>query len=122
MVKDEKGNEFFITSDVASAIHFDLIVNGYINKVGESDTEYYQDKKNGEVKVADEVKEYASDVIGIIDSIYDSKSMAPVNARSNNVELQVRQEKLNSKEFKALWSRSLIPSLFMWLILIRVAD
>lgn len=105
VVKDEKGNEFFITSDVASAIHFDLIVNGYINKVGELTDKYYQDKKNGEVKVADEVKEYASDVIGIIDSIYDSKSMAPVNARSNNVELQVRQEKLNSKEFKALWSR-----------------
>lgn len=105
VVKDEKGNEFSITSDVASAIQFDLIVNGYINKVGELTDKYYQDRANGEVKVAEEVKGYASDVIGIIDSIYDGKSMQPENARSSNVELRVSQEKLNSKEFQALWSR-----------------
>ena len=105
VVKDDKGNEFLITSDVASAIHFDLIINGYVNKLGELTDKYYQDKANGEIKVADEVKDFASGVIEIIDSIYDSNSMKPENARSNNVELQVDQEKLNSKEFKALWSR-----------------
>ena len=113
VVQDGKGNEFFITSDVASAIHFDLIVNGYINKVGELTDKYYQDKVNGEVKVAEEVAEYADDVIGIIDSIYDTKSMQPENARSNNVELQVDQEKLNSKEFKALWSRINAKSVYV---------
>lgn len=105
MVKDNHGNEFMITSDVASAIYFDLIVNGYINKQGALTNKYYEDKANGEIKVAEEVKDYASDVIGIIDSIYDSKAMMPENARSNNVELTCDEEKLNSKEFKALWSR-----------------
>lgn len=105
MVKDDQGNEFMITSDVASAIHFDLIVNGYINKLGALTDKYYEDKANGEIKVAEEVKDYAVDVIGIIDSIYDSKAMMPENARSNNVELTCDEEKLNSKEFKALWSR-----------------
>lgn len=113
MVKDDKGNEFMITKDVAAAIHFGLIVNGYINKTGELTDKYYADKANGEIKVADEVKEYASDVIGIIDSIYDSKAMMPVNARSNNVELEVDQEKLNSKEFKALWSRINAKSVYV---------
>lgn len=105
MVKDDQGNEFMITSDVASAIHFDLIVNGYINKLGVLTDKYYEDKANGGIKVAEEVKDYAVDVIGIIDSIYDSKAVMPENARSNNVELTCDEEKLNSKEFKALWSR-----------------
>ena len=104
-VKDDQGNKFLITPDVASVIYFDLIVNGYINRTGELTDKYYQDRANGGVKVADEVKDYEADVIGILDSIYDSSSMKPENARSNNVQLQVDQEKLNSKEFKALWSK-----------------
>ena len=97
LVKDDQGNEFLITSDVASAIHYDLIVNGYINKLGELTDKYYEDKANGEIKIAEEAKDIASGVIEIIDSIYDSKAMKPENARSNNVELQVDDEKLNSK-------------------------
>lgn len=105
VVKDGRGNELYITSDAASAIYFDLVVNGYINKAGELTDKYYQDKANGEVKLAEEVKDYASDVIGIIDSVYDRKCMQPENARSSNVELQISQKKLHSKEFKTLWSR-----------------
>lgn len=113
VVKDDKGNEFVITRDVASAIHFDLIENGYINKFGELTDKYYEDKANGELKIADEVKDFSADVIGIIDSIYDSKAMLPENARSNNVELQVDDEKLNSKEFKALWSKINAKSVYV---------
>lgn len=105
IVKDDKGNEFMITADVAAAVYFDLIISRYINKSGELTEKYYADKASGDIKVADEVKEYASDVIAIIDSVYDSKMMMPDNARSNNVELQIDQEKLNSKEFMALWSK-----------------
>lgn len=113
VVKDDKGNEFVITRDVASAIHFDLIVNGYINKIGELTDKYYEDKANGEIKIADEAKNFSADVIGIIDSIYDSKAMQPENTRSNNVELQVDVEKLNSKEFKALWSKINAKSVYV---------
>lgn len=113
IVKDDKGNEFVITRDVASAIHFDLIVNGYINKLGELTDKYYEDKANGEIKIADEAKDFSADVIGILDSIYDSKAMQPENARSNNVELQVDDEKLNSKEFKALWSKINAKSVYV---------
>ena len=105
LVKDEKGNEFLITSDVASEIHYQLRAMGYIDKLGVLTDKYYEDRANGEVKVAEEVQDYASDVIKIIDSIYDSKALMPENARSNNVELTCDEEKLNSKEFKALWSR-----------------
>ena len=113
LVKDDQGNEFLITNDVASAIHFDLITNGYVNKLGELTDKYYEDKKNGELKIAEEAKGFESSVIEIIDSIYDSKAMMPENARSNNVELQVEEEKLNSKEFKALWSKINTKSVYV---------
>ena len=105
IVKDEQGNEVIITKEVASAIHFDLIVNGYINKLGELTDKYYTDKENGELKIAEEAKEFQTGVIEIIDTIYDGKAMQPENARSNNIELQVNQEKLAMPEFKALWNR-----------------
>ena len=113
LVKNEQGEEVIITGDVASAIHFDLIVNGYINKLGELTDKYYEDKANGEIKVAEEAKDFATGVIEIIDSVYDSKAMQPENARSNNVELQVDDEKLNSKEFKALWSKINAKSVYV---------
>lgn len=113
LVQDDRGNKILITSDIASAIHFDLIVNGYINKLGELTDKYYEDKAKGDIKVAEEVKDFASGVIEIIDSIYDSKAMQPENARGNNVELQVDDEKLNSKEFKALWSKINTKSVYV---------
>ncbi|WP_026509167.1 type III restriction-modification system endonuclease [Butyrivibrio sp. LC3010] len=113
LVKDDQGNEFLITHDVASAIHFDLITNGYINKLGELTDKYYEDKKNGDLKIAEEAKDFKAGVVDIIDSIYDSKAMMPENARSNNVELQVDNDKLNSKEFKALWSKINTKSVYV---------
>lgn len=46
-----------------------------------------------------------SEMAKVIDSVYDPKVLLPENARSNNVELQVEEEKLGMPEFKALWSK-----------------
>ena len=105
VIKDDKGNEQFVDSDIGHAIHFDLIVNGYIDKKGVLTDKYYEDKANGEIKVAEEFADSAASVIEIIDSIYDSRTMQPENARSNNVELQVDEDKLAMPEFKALWNK-----------------
>ena len=102
VIKDEHGNEQVIDRDTASAIHYDMIVNGYIDRKGALTDKYYEDKANGEIKVAEEVADSAASVLDIIDSIYDARSMQPENARSNNVELEVDEDKLNSREFKAL--------------------
>ena len=105
VIKDDKGNEQVIDGDTGRAIHFDLIINGYIDKKGVLTDKYYEDKANGELKVADEVVDSAASVIEIIDSIYDSRNMQPENARSNNVELEVDESKLAMPEFKALWEK-----------------
>ena len=105
IIKDNKGNEQVIDSDTGHAIYFDLIVNGYIDKKGVLTDKYYEDKANGEIKVADEVADSAASVIEIIDSIYDSRNMPPEDARKNNVELTVDENKLAMPEFKALWDK-----------------
>ena len=113
VIKDERGNEQVIDQDTASAIHYDMIVNGYIDRKGALTDKYYEDKANGEIKVAEEVADSAASVLEIIDSVYDSRSMQPENARSNNVELQVDEDKLAMPEFKALWSRINAKSVYI---------
>lgn len=105
VIKDDKGNERVIDGDIGRAIHFDLIVNGYIDRKGVLTDKYYEDKANGELKVAEEVADSAGSVIEIIDSIYDSRAIKPENARSNNIELEVDESKLAMPEFKALWAK-----------------
>lgn len=105
VIKDERGNEQVIDDDTGRVIHFDMIKNGYIDKKGALTDKYYEDKANGELKIAEEVSDSADSVIEIIDSIYSDRSMKPENARSNNVELQIDEDKLAMPEFKALWSR-----------------
>ena len=102
---DVSGNEQVVDGELAQAIHYDLIVNGYIDRKGALTDKYYADKANGAVKVAEEVADSRDAVINILDSVYDSRAMQPENARDKNVELQVDPEKLAMPEFKALWQR-----------------
>lgn len=113
VVKDAAGNEQVIDREMAYAIHYDLIVNQYIDKKGNLTDKYYEDKKNGEIKVAEEVSEFAADVIKIIDSVYDSRVMLPENARSSNVELAVDEDKLSMPEFQALWAKINAKSVYV---------
>ena len=113
VVTDDHGNEMVIDSDTASAIMYEMTVNRYVDRKGVLTDKYYEDKANGELKMAEEVTGFEAAVVDIIDSIYDPKAMTPENARSNNVELQVDEEKLNSKEFKALWSRINAKSVYV---------
>ncbi len=113
MVKDAVGNESMITEDVANAIHYDLISHGYIDKKGALTDKYYQDKADGNFQVAEEAADYAADIMGILDSVYDSNKMKPENARSSNVELTCDEEKMNGKEFRELWSRINAKSVYI---------
>lgn len=105
VIKDSRGNEQVIDPELAGIIYFDLIVNRYIDKKGTLTDKYYTDKANGEIVVAEEAADCAADVIAILDSVYDSRSLQPENARKNNVELRVDEDKLSMPEFRALWSK-----------------
>lgn len=101
---DGQGNEQVVDSNMAQAIYEDLITCGYVKR-GVLTDKYYADKANGEIKVADEAADCVNSIVQILDSVYDAKAMLPENARANNVELRVEQEKLAMQEFKALWER-----------------
>lgn len=113
VVKDSGGCEQVIDKDTADAIMYDLTINRYIDKKGALTDQYYEDKANGTLQVAEEVADCAAFVMEIIDSIYDPKAMQPENARSNNVELKVDEEKLAMPEFKALWSKINAKSVYI---------
>lgn len=104
VIKDNAGNEQVIDDDTATAIYESLIENGYIKK-GQLTDKYYKDKANGKIEIAEEVDDSVVSVIEILDSVYNPEAMKPVNARSNNVELKVDENKLAMPEFKKLWKQ-----------------
>ena len=104
VIRDVNGAEQVVDAEMAQAIHFDLIVSGYIDRKGTLTDKYY-DKKNGAVKVAEEVADCAADVVAIIDSIYDARAFEIEDSRANNVELKLDNDKLAMPEFKKLWAK-----------------
>lgn len=113
VIKDLQGNEQVIDNELASAIIFDLVKQDYVDKKYALTDKFYEDRKNGTVKVAEEVQEYKDDIINILDSVYNSKAMQPENARSNNVELHIDRNKLAMPEFKALWQKINAKSVYV---------
>jgi len=105
VIRDINGNEQVVDNDMAQAIYFDMVVNGYVDKKGALTDKYYADKANGSIQVAEEVADCAESVLEIVDSIYDSNAMKLENARDKNVELQLDPDKLAMPQFKALWER-----------------
>lgn len=112
VIKDTTGKEQIVDNNMAYAIHYDLIINGYIDRKGTLTDKYYEDKKNDKIKIAEEVADFAIDVIEIIDSVYDSRVMQPENARSNNIELTIEKDKMAMPEFKGLWNRINTKSIY----------
>lgn len=104
-VHDKDGNEETIDSPMARRLIHYMIKMDYIDENDALTDKFYEDKVNGEVSFGTEMDQYKSDLMLIIDSIYDDTKMKPENARSNNVELKVDPDKLAMPEFKALWSK-----------------
>ena len=104
-VCDKDGNEETIDSTMARRIIRYMIKMDYIDKNDALTEKFYEDKENGEVSFGSEMDQYKSDLMMILDSIYDDTKLKPENARSNNVELAVNTDKLAMPEFKALWSK-----------------
>ena len=104
-ISDKNGNEQVIDPTLAGKIHFSLIKRDYVDEKGALTGKYYEDVKAGTFSLADDIKEYAESVAGILNDVYNPDAFKPEDARSRNVSLQIVDEKLQSKEFKALWEK-----------------
>ena len=102
---DKNGSEQTIDAAAANSICFDMITNGYVDRHGALTDKYYEDKKNNAVVLSEENSVFMSDIVGIIDCIYDNRSMNVENARKNNIELHIDDSKLAMSEFKSLWNK-----------------
>ena len=104
-VKDATGNEQVIDPPLAGKIHSSLIKQEYIDINGSLTDTYYEDVKSGNYSLPDEIKEYSESVREILDNVYNPDAFKPEDARSKNVDLHLINDKLEMKEFKALWER-----------------
>ncbi len=112
-VKDKDGNALVLDDNRAVCICFNMVLSGYVDEKGSLTDKYYEDKRNGTLHVADEVKDFKDDIVKIIDTVYDARKTTPENARANNVELALNQDKLAMPEFKALWQKINAKSVYV---------
>ncbi|HBY04502.1 MAG TPA: restriction endonuclease subunit R [Desulfotomaculum sp.] len=112
VIKDAGGAEQVIDFDLAQSIYEGLITSGYVKKGALTD-KYYEDKKNGNVEIAEEAADCKESVIAILDSIYDSRALQPENARKNNIELKLDKSKLGLPEFQKLWANINAKSVYV---------
>ena len=107
------GEEITIDNELADAIQFELISNKYIDKKHTLTDKYYEDKKNGAIEFDDELMPYVNEIVSILDSVYDNKLFTIEDARQNNVELKLDENKLAMKEFKELWKKINSKSIYI---------
>ena len=105
VLKDDKGNECTVDSNLARTIYNNLIRNDYIDDEGMLTDTFREDKKNGTVKVADKVKDFSEAIISILDMVYDAKKLMPEDDRKSNVTATLDERKAEMKEFKELWKQ-----------------
>ena len=105
VITDKSGNEQVVDPALAGKIQFSLIKRDYIDEKGILTDKYYEDVKAGAFALADEINAFSESVTGILNDVYNPEAFRPEDARSRNVTLQVVDEKLQSKEFKALWEK-----------------
>lgn len=104
-IVDEQGDEQVIDSQLAHKIWFTLVKRDYIDDEGILTDTYFADKKNNALRFADAVEGCYASVADILDSVYSDRAVKIDDARSNNVELKLDEDKLAMPQFKALWNR-----------------
>lgn len=110
---DSEGKKHTVDVHMASNIYTDLLLNGYIDRQGQITEAYYADKRSGTISISDDVDAMLLSIVKILDTVVDSSCMMPDNARQNNVELSLEEEKLAMPEFKALWSKINAKSVYV---------
>jgi len=106
VIRDVNGqNELVIDQALAEKVTFSLIVNGYLDSSRKLTETYYDHVKSGVFTIIDELADYKTDIVRILDSVYNPDLMKPEDARAGNVEVKLDEGKLKCKEFQELWQR-----------------
>lgn len=103
LVTNARGEQKKLDGDDAQDVIFVLRIKGYIDKKGQLQQKYHDDKQQGTLDF-DDYNDYRKDIIRKLDSVFNPDSVKPENAR------QVREAKFDSqkferKEFQELWRK-----------------
>ena len=109
----DNGETKTIDADRADKLYFDLIKKEYVDREGALTDVYYTDKQEGNLSFSDDFDDVVPSIVEILDAVFDSSLMKPDNARQNNVELSVDEDKLAMPEFQALWSKINAKSVYI---------
>lgn len=109
-LKTTQGTSCKIDENLADDIVEGLMGAGYLKK-GILTPQYDKDKQNGTLSLPDEIRPYQTDLVALLDQLTGGLKID--NARANNVELAVNQEKLASKEFQSLWHKINAKSVYV---------
>ena len=104
-IQDINGTDLVIDDDMGDDIQYSLTIERYIDSKGQLTEKFFEDSSAGTMKFSEAVEAYAKGIVEILKSVYDAKAMMPEDARKNNVELSVDQNKMAMPEFKELWNK-----------------
>lgn len=104
-ISDASGNTLIIDHKLAGKIYHNLIKNDYVDETNALTDKYYDDKASGQIVLPDELQDYKAGIIDLLDKIYNPAAFMPENALGANAVLEINKDKLDMKEFKALWQR-----------------
>lgn len=108
-----KGETKTIDANMANKLFFDLVQKDYVDREGSLTDVYYTDKEEGNLSFGDGFEDVVPSIVALLDTVFDSHHMMPENARQNNVELSVDEDKLAMPEFQALWSKINAKSVYV---------
>ncbi|MBQ3170513.1 MAG: DEAD/DEAH box helicase family protein, partial [Mailhella sp.] len=103
-ITSSSGETWKVDEKTARAIYKQLAFNDYLDDDDKLTDVFYEHKSSGEFILGKGLEEYSASICSILDSVYNGNALKPENARDVNVEAKLNQEKLESPEFKELWS------------------
>ena len=104
-IVDNKGVDYYIDDEMADDIQYSLIIENYIDSKGQLTEKFYEDEKTDNIRLSESLEVYSKGIANILKSVYDANAMMPEDARKNNIELHVDQDKMAMPEFKELWNK-----------------
>lgn len=105
MITNSQGEQRKLNDDDASDIIFTLRMKGYINKQGQLQQKYYEDKQQGCLDFGSDYDEAEKkDIVKKLDSVFNPNAVKPEDARKAR-EAKFDNKKFERREFQELWRK-----------------
>lgn len=104
MVTNARGEQKKLDNVDAIEIFVKLRSNGYIDKNGQLQQKYHDDKQQGVLDFGDDYNEYKGDLVKRLDSVFNPSAVKLENARHVR-EAKFISQKFERKEFQDLWRK-----------------